>query len=201
VSQLKAAGRENEKMERDVVENGSLCKTKSNKIILSAMFLSLGMVLPFLTGQIKEIGDTLLPMHIPVMLCGLVCGCKYGFAVGIILPFLRSVVVGMPPIYPNAVWMSAELATYGFIIGFLYFAFYKKQIWWLYCCLFISMISGRIVWGVTKAILLGAAGKVFTLQAFIVGGILDSFPGILLQFILIPAIIQLINIKKEKQKL
>ena len=63
------------------------------KILLSAMFLSLGVVLPFLTGQIKEIGDTLLPMHIPVMLCGLICGWKYGAAVGCILPFLRAVTV------------------------------------------------------------------------------------------------------------
>jgi uncharacterized membrane protein len=91
------------------------------------MFLALGIVLPFLTGQIKEIGDTLLPMHIPVMLCGLICGGKYGFAVGLVLPFLRSATVGMPPIYPNAVWMSAELATYGFMIGFLYFSFYPLR--------------------------------------------------------------------------
>ncbi|MBQ9997837.1 MAG: ECF transporter S component, partial [Clostridia bacterium] len=55
---------------------------KSKRLILSAVFLSLGIVLPFLTGQIKEIGDTLLPMHIPVMLCGLICGWKYGLAVG-----------------------------------------------------------------------------------------------------------------------
>ena len=170
------------------------------KILLSAMFLSLGVVLPFLTGQIKEIGDTLLPMHIPVMLCGLICGWKYGAAVGCILPFLRAVTVGMPPIYPNAVWMAAELATYGFVIGFLYFTFYKKQMWWLYFCLFVSMVSGRVVWGIAKAILLGVAGKSFTLQAFIAGGLIDSIPGILLQFILIPAIIKLINIKSEKAK-
>ena len=180
------------------MKNSSLCKTRNSKIILSAMFLSLGMILPFLTGQIKEIGDTLLPMHIPVMLCGLVCGCKYGLAVGVILPFLRSVAVGMPPIYPNAVWMSAELAAYGFTIGFLYAAFHKKQIWWLYCCLFISMISGRMVWGITKAVLLGIDGKAFTFQAFIAGSVLDSFLGILLQFILIPVIIKLINIHLER---
>lgn len=138
-------------------------------------------------------------MHIPVMLCGLICGWQYGLILGGILPFLRAVTVGMPPIYPNAVWMSAELATYGCVIGILYFSFHKKQIWWLYCCLFISMISGRIVWGVTKAILLGVAGKVFTLQAFVAGGVIDSFPGILLQFILVPTIIKLINTNSKKE--
>ncbi len=166
-------------------------KLHTKKTIISAVFLALGIVLPFLTGQMKEIGDTLLPMHIPVMLCGLICGARYGFATGAILPLLRAVTVGMPPVYPNAVWMSVELATYGFIIGFLYFSFQKKQIWWLYCCLVISMICGRISWGITKAVLLGVSGKTFTFQAFIAGGIIDSLPGIIVQLVLIPVIIRL----------
>ena len=168
-------------------------KANVQKLIISAMFLALGMVLPFLTGQIKEVGDTLLPMHIPVMLCGLVCGYKYGFVVGLLLPFLRATTVGMPPVYPNAVWMSVELAAYGLVIGFLYYRFYKKQMWWLYCCLIISMISGRVVWGIAKTILLGMAGKAFTIQAFIVGGIIDAFPGIILQLVLVPVAAKLID--------
>ncbi len=168
------------------------------KITLSAVFLAIGMVLPFLTGQIKEIGDTLLPMHIPVMLYGLICGGTYGFVVGLVLPFLRAVTVGMPPIYPNAVWMAAELATYGIVIGFLHFRFYKKQVWWLYCCLVASMIIGRIAWGISKAILLGVTGKAFTIQAFIAGGIVDSLPGIILQLILLPIIAKFLERLSEK---
>lgn len=173
------------------------------KTLLSALFLSLGVVLPFFTGQIKEIGDSLLPMHIPVLLCGLICGAKYGFAVGLILPFFRAVTVGMPPIYPNGVWMSAELATYGFVVGFLYFCYHKKQMWWLYCCLVISMICGRVSWGVTKAILLGLSGKAFSFQAFITGGFIDSFPGIILQLVLIPVIIKVKDafLRKEEKEM
>lgn len=170
------------------------------KTIIAAIFLSLGMVLPYFTGQIKELGDTLLPMHIPVMLCGLVCGAKYGFTVGMLLPILRSVTIGMPPIYPNSVWMALELATYGFIIGYLYFSFQKKQIWWLYCCLITSMISGRIVWGIAKTVLLGISGKIFTFHAFILGGIVDSLPGIILQLVLIPVIIKLIDMFSQYKK-
>lgn len=162
------------------------------------MFLALGVVLPFFTGQMKEIGDTLLPMHIPVMLCGLLCGYPYGFIVGLVLPLFRAVTVGMPPLYPNAVWMALELATYGFVIGFLYFRFHKKQMWWLYCCLVTSMVSGRIVWGIAKTLLLGVAGKAFTLQAFLAGGLIDAFPGILLQLVLIPAIMKLKDILSER---
>lgn len=177
-----------------------LSKTSTQKIILSAIFLALGMLLPFLTGQIKEIGDTLLPMHIPVMLCGLICGAKYGFAVGIVLPLLRAVTIGMPPIYPNAVWMAAELATYGLVIGFLYYNFNKKQLWWLYSSLIISMVCGRISWGITKAILLGLHGKPFAFEAFIIGGLIDAFPGIVLQLVLIPLIIKFIGLFSYKHK-
>ena len=137
-------------------------------------------------------------MHLPVMLCGLVCGDKYGLAVGLILPFLRAVTVGMLPIYPNAIWMSIELATYGFVIGFLYFKFNKKQMWYLYCCLIASMISGRVVWGISKTILLGISGKAFTIQAFIAGEIVDSLPGIILQLILIPVIIKSKDVLLER---
>ena len=63
-------------------------------LTLSAMFLAIGLVLPFLTGQIPEIGSLLLPMHIPVFLCGLICGWQYGAVVGFILPLLRNLLFG-----------------------------------------------------------------------------------------------------------
>ena len=66
-------------------------KTTTRKLTLSAVFLSIGLVLPLFTMQIKEIGDTLLPMHLPVMLCGILCGYGYGATIGLLLPFLRSV--------------------------------------------------------------------------------------------------------------
>lgn len=163
------------------------------KLTLSALFLALGMLLPLLTGQIKEIGDTLLPMHIPVMLCGLLCGWQYGTAVGALLPFARFVLFGMPPIYPNAVWMAAELLTYGFVIGLLYSRLHKKSLIKLYLCLIASMLAGRVVWGITKSILLGVGGSSFTAKAFIAGGVIDALPGIVLQLILIPILMEIFD--------
>ena len=55
-------------------------KTSTRKLTLSALFLALGLVLPLITGQIPQIGKMLLPMHIPVLLCGMVCGWPYGLA-------------------------------------------------------------------------------------------------------------------------
>ena len=169
------------------------------KLVLAALFLSMGIVLPLFTSQIKEIGDTLLPMHIPVMLCGLICGAKYGFMVGLILPFVRSLFFSMPKIYPNAVWMALELATYGIVIGFLYSKFKNKTVKSVYISLLFAMLAGRIVWGVTKACLLGVGGKAFTFAMFITGGFVDALLGIVLQLILIPLIMEIINKKGETE--
>ena len=168
-------------------------KFETKKLVLAAMFLSIGFVLPIFTSQIKEIGDTLLPMHIPVMLCGLICGWKYGFFVGLILPLFRSVVFGMPPIYPSAVWMALELATYGFVIGFLYYKIKLKNIKGVYISLISAMLLGRVVWGISKAILLGVSGKAFTVSMFLVGGFTDAALGIILQLVLIPTIMAVIT--------
>ena len=154
--------------------------------------LSLGIVLPLFTSQIKEIGDSLLPMHLPVMICGLICGWGYGALVGFCLPFVRSLIFSMPPIYPNAVWMAFELATYGFVIGFLYDKKQNKSTSWLYFSLVCSMIFGRIVWGIVKLVLLSVKGNGFTLNAFIMGGFIDALPGIILQLILIPVITKIL---------
>ena len=79
------------------------------QLTLAALFLALGLVLPFFTGQIPQIGSMLLPMHIPVFLCGLICGWQYGAAVGFVTPLLRSALFGMPPLFPTAAAMPLEI--------------------------------------------------------------------------------------------
>ena len=163
------------------------------KMILAAMFLAIGLILPFFTAQVKEIGDSLLPMHFPVMLCGLICGPWYGLSIGFILPFFRSFLFSMPPVYPNAVWMAFELAAYGSVIGLLYQKSPNKNIGSVYFSLITAMLFGRIVWGIAKTILLGIGGKTFGFQAFLAGGFFDAIPGIILQLILIPSIMILLQ--------
>ena len=164
---------------------------KTKDLILAALFLALGLVLPLITMQIKEIGDTLLPMHLPVILCGFLCGWRYGAAVGLILPFLRSVIFGMPPLFPNAVWMAAELFAYGLISGLIYSFFKTKNLKAIYISLIGAQLSGRVVWGITKALLLLYQAKSFGFAAFITGGFIDAFPGIIIQLILIPIIVRI----------
>lgn len=154
---------------------------------LAAMFLAIGLVLPFFTGQIPQIGSMMLPMHIPVLLCGLICGWKYGLMVGFVVPLLRSMLFGMPPPFPTAAAMAFELAAYGFIAGFLYNRSKWKCIIALYRCLIAAMIGGRLVWGAVMVVFTGLSGSSFTWALFLSGAFFNAIPGIVLQLFFIPA--------------
>lgn len=168
-------------------------KSKIKNITLSALFLALGIVLPFFTGQIKLLGNAFLPMHLPVLICGLIVGPSYGFVIGLILPILRHFMFSMPPLYPTAIAMSFELATYGLVVGLVYKNSRWKCIIALYESLIIAMIFGRIVWGIVQIILLGVSGQAFTFEMFIAGALLNAIPGIIFQLIFIPALMIALN--------
>lgn len=162
------------------------------KLIYSALCLALCMVLPLLTGQIPEIGKQLSPMHIPVLLCGFLCGWPWGLAVGAIAPIMRSFLFGMPALYPDAVCMMFELATYGAVAGILYRILPRKP-WSVFAALIAAMIAGRLVWGAVKWLLLGLGGTAFTLEMFLSGAVLKAIPGIVLHIVLIPPLVLLLN--------
>ncbi len=162
-------------------------------LTLAAMFLAVGLLLPFLTGQIKQIGNMLLPMHIPVIMCGLICGWKYGFGVGFVMPLMRSMLFGRPIMYPDAIAMAFELATYGLIVGLLYSRSRWKCIVSLYRSMIIAMIAGRVVWGIAEVCLLGLGENGFTWQMFIAGAFTKALPGIILQLIFIPVMMLVLN--------
>jgi len=165
----------------------------AKNMTLAAMFLAIGLMLPFLTGQIREIGNMLLPMHIPVLLCGLICGWRYGMVVGLILPPLRFMLFGMPVLFPIGIAMAFELATYGFVIGFLYNHSRWRCVFSLYRSLIAAMVCGRVVWGAVRVLLTGVASEAFTWQMFMTGALLNAIPGIILQLILIPSIMVALN--------
>ena len=157
-------------------------------MVLSAMFLALALVLPFLTGQIQQIGNALCPMHIPVLLCGFFCGPWCAAVVGLIAPLLRFLLFGMPPLMPIGLAMSVELAGYGLVSGLLYRALPKKK-WGVYVSLVIAMLAGRILWGTARLLLYGLGKSEFGWAAFISGAFLNAIPGIILQLVLIPVIV------------
>lgn len=127
-------------------------------IVLAAVCLALCLVLPFLTGQIPQIGSTLCPMHIPVLLAGFLCGPWWAMAVGAAAPLLRFALFGMPPIFPTGTAMCFELAVYGLVSGLLYARLPKKTAS-IYVSLIGAMLAGRIVWGVVMAVISGVTGS------------------------------------------
>lgn len=162
-------------------------KTPVRSLTAAAVCLALCLVLPFLTGQIPQIGSALCPMHIPVLLAGFVCGPWWAAAVGVVAPLLRHVLFAMPPIL-TALAMCFELAAYGLVSGMLYRKLGKK-VKNIYLSLIIAMVIGRVVWGIATAIITGAAGGAFTWAAFASGAVLNAIPGILVQIILLPVIV------------
>ena len=162
------------------------------KITYSALYLCLALVLPFLTGQLKVFGKAINPMHVVVFLCGLTCGAKCGLIGGFIAPLLRSVTFGMPVLYPSAVGMAFELATYGFVSGVIFSIFLGKR-GGVYIALLSGMLIGRAVWGIVTLLLWAFMGDQFTFYLFIKGAFIDSVVGIALQLILVPIIVKVLE--------
>jgi riboflavin transporter FmnP len=170
-------------------------KLSVRDLVLSGLFVALGLVMPFITAQIPSLGNKLLPMHIPVLISGFVIGWPYGLIVGIIVPIFRSMLFGMPPMFPTAVAMAFELGTYGCITGLLYRLFPKKNSF-IYAALIISMLLGRAAWGIASFILYGLSGTAFTWEIFMAGAFINAIPGIIIQIIIIPIII--ITLRRAK---
>ena len=173
-------------------------KDHIRKMILSAMFLALAYVLPFFTGQIPQIGSMLCPMHLPVFLCGFICGWPWGLAVGLFASLLRSVLLGMPKLFPTAICMAFELATYGALVGFLYQRFPKKR-GFIYAALIAAMAAGRLVWGAARLACEGFNVAVFNASAFWADAITTAIPGIIVQIVLIPILVMLIDQKRFRR--
>lgn len=169
-------------------EKHGMTHLQVRRLTYAALYLAIAMVLPFVTGQIPEIGSMLCPMHIPALLCGFMCGWPWGLAVGFIAPLLRSVVFGMPTLFPQAVSMAFELAVYGGLSGFL-----RPRLPWkrgaVWPALLISMVAGRIAWGAVRVILAGLSGSAFTWALFLAGAVTNALPGIILQLVLIPVLV------------
>ena len=163
-------------------------KTNVKILVLAALFLALALVLPFLTGQIPEIGSMLCPMHIPALLCGFFCGWPWGLAVGLIAPVLRSLLFGMPPMFPTALCMSLELATYGAVAGLLYSKLPQKKSS-IYISLLTAMVAGRLVWGIARFLCAGLNVSAFGISAFWAGAVTTAIPGIIVQILLIPILV------------
>lgn len=166
----------------------SAIRAHLRKLTYAALCLALCMVLPFLTGQIREIGNMLCPMHIPVFLAGFLCGPWFGLAVGAVAPLLRFFLFGMPVLFPYGLAMCFELGAYGLVSGLLYRRLPRKPSS-LYISLVAAMLAGRSIWGIVMVFLSGVSGSPFTWAAFLAGALTNAIPGIIIQLLLLPVLV------------
>ncbi len=161
--------------------------TSTKRLILAGLCVALGIVLPVAFHSVANAGSIFLPMHIPVLLCGLICGWPYGLACGVLAPLLSSLITGMPPMayLPS---MLCELAVYGFVSGLLMrYVKTGKLLADLYLSLVSAMLLGRLVLGLLNALLFRAGEysvALWTTSAFV-----TALPGIVIQLAVIPALV------------
>lgn len=173
-------------------------RNETLRLVLAGLLAALGVILPKfilmlpLQGIVSvlvpggKIGEILLPMHLPILLCGFLCGARYGAICGFIVPFLAHFFNGMPVLYPSAISMAFELASYGIVSGLLIAKAKKVP---LLISLLLTMLSGRIVMGIANIILYGLKGNSYGIAAYFGSAFLRTWPGILLQLILVPILV------------
>lgn len=174
---------------------------KSQNMIISALMLAFCYILPNFTGNIPYVGSMLLPMHLPVFLCGFLAGPFWAATVGFVAPVSRSILMTMPPM-SVAIPMGFEMAVYGAASG-LFFQFLAKKNVNLMARIYISLVSamvlGRVVYGTIKAVMTMGTAEPYTLSAFIAGTVTSGIPGIMLQLVLVPAVVLAVQKAKNPQ--
>lgn len=156
------------------------------KMTLAAVCVALCVVLPIAFHSIPNAGSVLLPMHIPVLICGMICSWPYGFLCGLMGPLLSSVLTGMPPVayLPS---MMVECATYGLVAGLvLKFVHTKKTYCDLYIALIAAMLAGRVVSGIAKALIFTPG---LAMSAWIASSFVTALPGIVIQLVFLPTVV------------
>ncbi|MBC8591326.1 ECF transporter S component [Wansuia hejianensis] len=164
-------------------------RTRTTNIVMSGLLLALGLIIPGIFHATGIPGTIFLPMHIPVLLGGFLLPPVYALLLGILTPILSSLITGMPPLFPMAVIMVFELGIYGLIASLLY----RKLELNLIISLIISMIVGRVVAGLVVFILVQWFGQQMDPVLFVKGGVMTGLPGIVIQLIIIPGLMYLIN--------
>ena len=170
--------------------NSTALKRYIQTLVQAGLLLALCLLLPFLTGQIPQVGSMLLPMHLPVLLAGYLCGPLWAAGVGAVAPLLRNLLFGMPPLYPVGLSMTVELAVYGLVVGLVWPRVREKGAAGVYMALVSAQLVGRLAWGAARFVMMGLGGSEFSLALFLSGAVTGAVPGIVLQLVLVPVLVR-----------
>lgn len=156
------------------------------RMTLCAVCIALCVVLPIAFHSIPDAGSVFLPMHIPVLICGMICGWPYGLLCGLLGPLTSSVLTGMPPVAFLPA-MMVECATYGFVSGMvLKFVRTKSTYGDLYIALVTAMVAGRVLSGIAKALIFSPG---MALSAWVTASFITALPGIIIQLVFLPSVV------------
>ncbi len=160
-------------------------QSNTQKLSVTGLLVALGLLLPAFTAHLFALpGVVLLPMHIPVLLCGFLCGPRYGALCGLVTPVLSSLLTGMPPAFPMLPIMACQLVVMG-LLGGLFTTRLRLP---LYPALLLTMAGGWLTYGLVFSLLLLPTGgnlRALSLPA----ALLQGLPGMALQLLLIPGIL------------
>jgi riboflavin transporter FmnP len=165
--------------------------SNTRKLVMAALCVALGLVLPITFHAIPNAGSIFLPMHIPVLLCGFIAGWPFGLLCGIVTPLLSSVFTGMPPmsLLPG---MLCELAVYGVVSGLLYARLNAgNRVANLYLSLIPAMLAGRVVSGILNATLF-SVGR-YSMHIWLTASFVTALPGIVIQLVVIPVLVAVLQ--------
>ena len=156
------------------------------KIVFTAVCVALCVVLPMAFHSVQNAGTIFLPMHIPVLLCGLMCGWPFGFVCGLMGPALSCLLTSMPPaaMLPS---MMVECAAYGCVTGLMMcWVHTKHPVADLYISMVTAMIVGRVLSGLAKSLIFSPGTAPF---AWVTTSLVAGIPGIIIQLLLIPLVV------------
>ncbi|WP_326911448.1 ECF transporter S component [Sedimentibacter sp. MB31-C6] len=169
-------------------------KITTKELVLSGLLLASGIILPMIFHMFGMVGSIVLPMHIPVLIAGFLLSPQLALLLGIITPIISGLLTGMPVMFPMAVIMAFELGTYGFISSLAT----RKLKLPLIPSLIMAMLSGRVIAGLTVAVLVQLFGVKLNALMFVKSAIIIGLPGIIIQLIFIPPIIYAIKVYMKK---
>lgn len=163
-------------------------KTMSSikRMTMAAVCTALCVVLPIAFHSIPDAGSVFLPMHIPVLICGMICGWPYGLICGLMGPMLSSALTGMPPVAFLPA-MMVECGVYGLVSGLMLKVLRTKSTYAdLYIALVVAMLAGRVVSGIAKALIFTPG---LAMSAWVTASFVTALPGIVIQLVFLPSVV------------
>ncbi|MEN6357551.1 MAG: ECF transporter S component [Armatimonadota bacterium] len=167
-------------------------KYRARDLSIGGLFGALGVAVPILFHMVN-MGMVFLPMHLPVLICGLYVSAPVAFAVGVVTPLISSAITGMPPLIPTGVLMPLEL---GVLAGSASL-FSRKLKLPVILSVMLAMTAARLVGGLERVIIAPMMGLQQGFVAYLAFSVIESWPGIALQLVVAPIVVRVLKTKRN----